>query len=390
MTRLEDIIDVDVLADMVAQKYVRYQHHPTLELTILNYTAACQYDGAWNDTTRACRGLIYSSDTSEVVSRPWPKFHNYGEHELGTFDLEAPVLATDKLDGSLGILYPTPQGHAIATRGSFTSDQALHATALYKARYAGSWTPDDGLTYLFEIVYPGNRIVVDYDDLDDLVLLDVLETATGLVAAWPWLYWPGPKVESLGYPTLADALAAPPRSNREGLVVYFMRTGERLKIKQDDYVALHRILTGTNARNVWEVAAVQACGAYIEEPKHWGTYLGIDPARATEVLSLGDDWLDAVPDEFHAWVRATTDAATLQATESYIVACRLAVEIRCYDRRRAYEAASGSPYVKEVMRLATTKDMAAMTAAIGGLWLRAWREACPAPTAPFARSEDVA
>jgi hypothetical protein len=55
-------------------------------------------------------------------------------------DLAARCVVTDKLDGSLGILYPTPDGHAIATRGAFVSEQALHATELWLDRYAG-WLP---------------------------------------------------------------------------------------------------------------------------------------------------------------------------------------------------------------------------------------------------------
>lgn len=64
----------------------------------------CDADG--NPTTRTCRGLIVHSTTGRVLARPWAKFVNHGRPEAETLDLAAPVEVTDKLDGSLGILYP--------------------------------------------------------------------------------------------------------------------------------------------------------------------------------------------------------------------------------------------------------------------------------------------
>ena len=41
---LEDVIDLSVLNEMLAARYVRETFHPTLPYSILNYTAAAQYD----------------------------------------------------------------------------------------------------------------------------------------------------------------------------------------------------------------------------------------------------------------------------------------------------------------------------------------------------------
>jgi RNA ligase len=387
---LEDVIDLSVLNEMLAARYVRETFHPTLPYSILNYTAAAQYDRVWNPVVRACRGLIWHNATGEVLARPFPKFHNYGEHEEGALDLEAPAVVTEKLDGSLGILYPTPSGHAVATRGSFASEQALHATALWRRHYEQHWRPEPGLTYLFEIVYPGNRVVVDYGDRDDLVLVAVLDVETGLPASPT--YWPGPRAREHPYRTLAEALAAPPRENSEGLVVYLPATNERVKIKQDDYVALHRILTGTNARNVWEVAAVRACAPSIRELKHWGTYLGIDPARAEEVLALGDDWLESVPDEFYAWVGEVRSTVESQASERIDEAVALVIEAaEIPDRFTRFQLLRQHPMQKEIMRLTSWDEKDGPPAnGWAAVTLKSWRLSCPAPTAPFARSEDVA
>lgn len=392
MITLADLLDLKLLNSMLEQGFVRAQQHPDLPLTILNYSEKAAYDSVWNDVTLQCRGLIYA-ESGQVLARPFRKFFNLGQIGAPELDLEEPAIVSDKLDGSLGILYPTGRTHrdayAVATRGSFTSDQALHATEVWKERYARKLMPRHDWTYLVEIVYPENRIVVDYAGRDDLILLGVLETATGRPVAMT--YWPGPCAETLAYASLAEALAAPERPNCEGLVVYFPATDERLKIKQDDYVALHRILTGTNARNVWEVAAVKACALYIREPQHWGSFLGIDAARAEECLALGDTWLAEVPDEFHEWVRETTaearetaEALRNEALELYDQAIKLK------DRRERYELVKEHRLAKEILRLAATDNGAAADVALQQLWLRCWREATPAPTAPFARSEAVA
>jgi RNA ligase len=236
-------------------------------------------------TRLACRGLIVDESTGSVLARPYGKFFNHNEAYAPQMRLDAPVSATDKADGSLGVIFPDGDGWAVATRGSFTSDQARHATETLRSRYAG-FTPPAGLTVLVEIVYPANRIVLDYAGLDDLILLGAVEIATGRTfgpAGVP--HWPGPVVDSFGYATLAEALAAPPRDGREGLVVHLLDTDERVKIKYADYVRLHRLVTGLSARTVWEVLVA-----------------GGDLDALTEPL----------PDEFHAWVR---DVATELAAE---------------------------------------------------------------------------
>lgn len=243
-------LDRELLDSLVADGWLRSQRHPDADLWIYNYTERCAYAGAWDEYTRMCRGLILDRDGG-IVARPFPKFFNHGEPAAPELDLDARVVVTDKLDGSLGILYPLPDGtHAVATRGSFTSDQALHATEVWRSRYAMNFTPRDGLTYLFEILYPANRIVVDYDGLDDLVLLAALETSSGRPSWRP--EWPGLRVAEMPYRTLAEALEAEPRPGQEGLVVYLLDLDDRVKVKQDDYVALHRIVTGLSERTVWQ------------------------------------------------------------------------------------------------------------------------------------------
>lgn len=270
--KLHELIDKDLLAEMYEQGYIDLQVHPQEPLGVLNYAKKTAWEGMWNAATMACRGLIYNMQTMEVIARPFEKFFNY--EQLGGpawMARSGPVVVTDKQDGSLGILYPLPSGgHAVATRGSFMSDQAKHATAVWNEKYKGKVLLNPDVTYLFEIIYPENRIVLNYGSMDDLVLLGGVFISTGgtltAVEAAFTLDWPGPVTQTFRAWTFAEALALPPRPNAEGIVVHFLETNERVKLKQEDYVALHRIVTGMTDRSVWEALGQGKTVEEIQEP----------------------------------------------------------------------------------------------------------------------------
>lgn len=339
-SHISDLLDPSLLARCLEEGFVREQCHPSLPLRILNYTEKAQYEREWNEVTRQCRGLVIDQQ-GKVLARPWPKFFNYSEHPEGTFGMDERVVVTDKLDGSLGILYPLPDGgHAITTRGSFTSDQAVHATKVWQERYAATATAalKPGVTYLFEIIFPGNRIVCDYGSWDDLVLLGGVDLATGSPVPAADLPWDGPRADTFDFATLADAVAAAPREGAEGFVLRFPgRSDTMIKIKQDDYVALHRIITGLNARAVWERLGAGDTAAGI---------------------------CDGLPDEFHGWVRDT--AADLTAQRDAILADATAEHRKILDAlpgrwtRKDYAAlASRSPLRAWLFQLLDGRDPSA-------------------------------
>ena len=390
---LSDLLDSDLLNEMLDQGYVRRQVHPSMPLAIFNYTEKAAYDREWNDVTRQCRGLIIDVMTSRVVARPFLKFFNYGEHDEATLSLDKPVTITDKMDGSLGIMYRGTDGKlAIATRGSFASEQAIHATALLRARYADEfefWAADEEFTHLFEIVFPSNRIVVDYGATDDLFYLGNVHIASGdTQSPAPGNGWPGPQATVFEGRTLGHALSMEPRPNCEGIVVHYWHDDLRIKIKQDDYVALHRILTMTTARTVWEYLAVDACKELITAPKHWGSRLGLDPDRAAEILAVGPDWLDklteGVPDEFHGWLRSTISGilAKVDGMRTYLESEGDTLREAHGTNRKAYaQAVAGHPHAGAMFLLLDGKDITFY------LWKAAYP---PQEKAWGSRSEDVA
>lgn len=265
-------IDIHAHLALEAQGYLQIGRHPSAPLLIHNYSQATQYERHWTPETLMSRGLVTDLQ-GQVVARPFGKFFNLEEHVslMGPLP-EEPFEVYEKMDGSLGILYHWEGKTAIATRGSFESEQALRATQIFQRKYS-HLRLDPDLTYLVEIIYPENRIVVDYGAMEDLVLLAVMHTATGQELPLPDMGLP--LVRRYDGVTELEALKAIQDANKEGFVVRF-QGGLRVKIKFDEYVRLHRILTGVSTRTVWE-ALLQ------------GTSL--------------EEFLQGVPDEFYKWLR---------------------------------------------------------------------------------------
>ena len=281
MTALADILDVAKLAAHVEAGEIKRRRHLVEPLTVYNYSARCQFEKIWTHETKTCRGLIVD-DAGNVVARPFAKFFNRGEL-AGAPPLHEPHSIYEKLDGSLGVAYVRPSDGktAIATRGAFHSPQAEHATEWLQARHP-TWLPPAGETWLFEIIYAGSRVVVDYGGADELVLLTRIDTATGRdlplnTVAHPFRM---AKQFAMDWKDMLEAQRTLRGLSAEGFVVRFHDSGLRLKVKTDDYSRLHRLVCGLSARAVWEVLSTDA--------------------------SM-DEFLSAVPDEFNDWVRATAD-----------------------------------------------------------------------------------
>lgn len=292
MMLLSDVLSIPALEKELEAGYVKRVVHPAFPYAILNYTDKCQYEGRWNDVTRVCRGLIYDYNTNEVIARGPEKFFNHGQPGAAAIALDDWVHVADKADGSLGIAYQTPEGDwAIATRGSFTSDQALHATANLTPKDIG---PVEGYTEVFEIVYPENRVVVDYGDRDELVYLGLVHKETGR-------FFPTPVQGYFGVKSYADALAMPPRKNAEGLVLTRISDGAMVKVKQEDYLRLHKAIFGLSARKLWEILVRgEDLNAYIaslpDELQPWAkeTALNIETLTTNSTVQLLEDFAELV------------------------------------------------------------------------------------------------
>ena len=151
------MVNINLLEKMVEEDLVNATDHPTLPITIFNYSKFCQFKSEWNEITLQCRGLIMDHDYN-IVAKPFSKFFNLEEEKNIPNE---PYTIYEKLDGSLGILFFYDGWH-MATRGSFISEQSVRAKKILEQKYShliDSLNRD--WTYLFEIIYPENRIVLD-------------------------------------------------------------------------------------------------------------------------------------------------------------------------------------------------------------------------------------
>lgn len=289
----------DALNGYYEKGLVYKQRHPELPLTIWNYSEKVQYEGLFNEITLQTRGLV-TDENGNIVARPFKKFFNMEENKhtpTEEFDVY------EKMDGSLGILFyyekelsykerykiwfssnyetgfeynedvipdfdnpyyePTPKTKGewvMATRGSFTSEQAVKGLEIlqnydYQKLHKG-------YTYLFEIIYKENRIVVKYD-YEDLILLGMIDTKTGYEVD---LYGEGNDVRlknlitNLGFKVVRkydgindySILKGMIKDDEEGFVVKFSN-GNRMKIKGKTYLYLHKIMTNISTTSVWEI-----------------------------------------------------------------------------------------------------------------------------------------
>ena len=266
------MFDLKLLNQMLNEGYVNIQKHPEADLFIYNYSQKAQYDSIWNEVTLQCRGLILDKDNN-VIARPFKKIFNLGESDNQFIPDEA-FQVYEKMDGSLGILYWLNGKPAIATRGSFTSEQSFKANIILNEKYTHLFSKlDKNKTYLFEIIYPENRIVIDYAQTVDLFLLAIIENHSGNEL----------NLEDIGFPVAKrydgindiNKLIELEENNREGFVIKFDR-GLRYKVKFKEYIRIHRIVTQVSTINIWE---------YLKKGQ-----------------SL-DELLDRVPDEFYNWVK---------------------------------------------------------------------------------------
>jgi hypothetical protein len=265
--------NLEVLSEYIDKGLVVKQKHPTLPLSIYNYSRTTQYDGMWDDITLNCRGLVLDNE-GNVVAKPFPKFFNMEELSDGEIPKES-FEVFEKMDGSLGIFFHYNGEWHMATRGSFTSEQAIKGMEIAtRNRLYMECVP--GFTYLFEIIYPENRIVVDYGNEERLVLLSIVNPE-GNELAYEEIVDDGWDIVNRydgvnDYTKLKEMIS----NDAEGYVIRFSG-GMRMKIKGTEYVRLHRILTNFSTKDIWELL------------------------KNGERL---EPFLERVPDEFDKWVKA--------------------------------------------------------------------------------------
>jgi len=217
----------------------------------------------WNETVLWCRGLVFDRHKQTRVNLPLKKFFNLGQiAETQSEVLKDKTIRAvyEKADGSLGLCWwdNYQDKPVIHTRGAFASDQAIwatqwltkHLTVHLEARLRA------GYTYLFEILYPDNRVVCNYNGWEGLVCLGSQILQDGEIR-----FEDADLAASVGFrdvvpytiQSLQDLVQEVEgwSADREGVVVLF-EDGTRCKIKSAEYLKVHRLRFGMNHNRIYD------------------------------------------------------------------------------------------------------------------------------------------
>lgn len=243
-----------IINKLIDDGFLIKNEHPSLPIFILNYSRKTQFEKYWNEYTLLARGLVLDFDYN-VVAYPFRKFFNFEEHQVSDIPKES-YEVYDKMDGSLGILFNYGFNWHLATRGSFVSDQAIRAKEILKKYNISELNPEN--TYLFEIIYPENRIVVNYGEEEKLMLLGVVDNASGYDYTYDKIV-NHLEIRNCNLPLVkkyednhsVQELKARNILNQEGYILRFYPSNFRMKVKFEDYCRLHSIITNISTKDIW-------------------------------------------------------------------------------------------------------------------------------------------
>lgn len=252
------------------------------KLVGFKYSRQTVYDGAWDEITLQCRGIVFDKSTGYIIAHPFNKFFNYEEiydvttndgymrlTKLGetlrrlSHDFEPNITkdfrAMDKLDGSLGILFYYDGKWIIKTAGSFDSDQAKWAQNWFDTKIDNERKElhlDQNWTYCFEIISNEDPHVCHYD-YEGLVLLgffdenhtegemaDIAELAYKLDIRYSQMIYFDSMEKMIAQAKKLDA-------DHEGFVVTFS-SGFKMKIKGVEYLEKFKLLYSISKKSIRE------------------------------------------------------------------------------------------------------------------------------------------
>jgi len=250
--------------DELVNKYdlIMRQHKEYSNLILLKYN---QIGSDMSEPiVQECRGIILDTDDNyRVVCRSFNKFFNDTEGHAADIDWDTAKIF-EKLDGSLCQLYYYDEEWKIATSGSAdASGNVGDFDFTFKELFWRVWKElryklptDTGVSFFFELVTPYNRIVVDNPE-NSLTLLGArrlsdFKELNPVVEA----HYNGWKCVQLydfdDIDEIKEVLETMNGHEQEGFVVCDSKY-RRIKLKCDDYIKKHRLVSSMSKRNMLDV-----------------------------------------------------------------------------------------------------------------------------------------
>jgi len=258
--------DINLLEKYLEKNLLVRQKHPYLPLFIWNYSPKVQYERLWDDITLKCRALVTDSNGA-VVAKSFDKFFNLEEVKSPLPKESFKVY--EKLDGSLILFFWYEDNFVVASKGSFSSEHSQAATKILSTYDLSEL--DKTKCYSGELIAKWNRIVCDYGDQEKIVLLAKFDPKGKEYKIDDYKNFE--LIKSYDIFDLQD-IKSKIRNDQEGFVVRF-DSGFRIKVKGEEYVRLHKIVTELSENTILE------------------SLINNDPIV-----------LERVPDEFYDWVKS--------------------------------------------------------------------------------------
>jgi RNA ligase len=132
VTHISELMKEDALEDQIAQGLITRRYLAGTGISVLNYTSRAVFSGHWTQETRRSRGLVVDSGR-RVLARPFEKFFDLSQIEVPA---GSQFTVTEKIEGSLGILFASPNGWRITTWGDPNGWHSTAATDLWHERFS--------------------------------------------------------------------------------------------------------------------------------------------------------------------------------------------------------------------------------------------------------------
>lgn len=249
---------VTALTNELGIKVKEYDDHG---LYVFNY---CQIESPkTHPVVMECRGLILDNNFNPVC-RPFDRFFNYGEalEITSSFDITKSIVY-EKVDGSLVKVWNDGNDWHVGTRGTAFAESTNYTGETFQdliVKAFGYESIDDlrkilneefnpEVTYIFEYTSPDNRVVTPYTE-DKMYFLGardrdgneirICESAVeymkeiGLNVQFPKTYSFTSNEEMREFANNLGGL-------QEGFVAHDLENNIRIKMKADQYVAVHRL-----------------------------------------------------------------------------------------------------------------------------------------------------
>lgn len=262
MLKVQQYLHEKGLSSLVEEFGIKTNEHEDGRV-ILNYHQIDSDKFKFEEIVRECRGLVLNKYDWSLVARSFPRFFNLGEYRKEQDKFRwGQSIATEKVDGSLIIIYYWNGGWHVNTRNSYSNtnvnDSPFTFRQLVDMALPQNWQNkfDPKITYIGEVCSLYNKVVRNYQTPTFYLLtsfsneVELTHSATDDIAKEAGLLLPNKYIFS----NVCDIQSfltekASKDPTYEGLVLRD-KDNKRIKCKSESYIQLHRLSNNGNIASV--------------------------------------------------------------------------------------------------------------------------------------------